>query len=76
MVGDSGLTRYEELRREIYAENGFSKNVADQDTVNVIAAARLLNESRGEFSNAYLTGSDADRVEASMQHLSQHQKNA
>ncbi|WJM76700.1 conjugal transfer protein TraG N-terminal domain-containing protein [Xanthomonas hortorum pv. vitians] len=76
MVGDSGLTRYEELRREIYAENGFSKNVADQDTVNVIAAARLLNESRSEFSNAYLTGSDADRVEASMQNLSQHQKNA
>lgn len=76
MVGDSGLTRFEELRREVNAESGFSKNVADQDTVNVVAAARLLNESRGEFSNAYLTGEDADRVEASMQNLSQAQKNA
>lgn len=76
IVGDSGLTRYEELRREVTAESGFSKNVTDADTVNVVAAARLLNESRGEFSNAYLTDADADRVEQSMQNLSQHQKNA
>lgn len=75
--GASGLTRYEELRREIAGASGFSQNVVDEDAVNVMAAARLFNESRGAMSGgAYLTNEDADRLEHSFGNLSDAQRSA
>lgn len=73
-VGDSGDTRYQELRREIAGKSGFSVGMVDENAVNVMAAAALFSESRGIFTGgAYMTDGDADQLERSMQGLSQQQ---
>jgi hypothetical protein len=75
--GSSGLSRFEELRREIAAQSGLSQNVIDEDAVNVIAGAALFRESRGAMSGgAYLSNEDADRLEKSFQGLSPNQVSA
>ncbi|MCW0399301.1 hypothetical protein NB700_001857 [Xanthomonas sacchari] len=75
--GSSGLSRFEELRREVAAKSGLSQNVIDENAVNVIAGAQLFRESRDAVSGgAYLTNADADKLEQSFRELGPNQVNA
>ncbi|QRD62637.1 conjugal transfer protein TraG N-terminal domain-containing protein (plasmid) [Xanthomonas citri pv. citri] len=75
--GTSGLSRFEEIRREVAAKSGLASNVIDENAVNVVAAATLFRESRGLTSGgAYLSNADADRLEHSFQALNQNQVSA